>query len=114
MTVATQECPTTSTAHDPVDQGPISVLAARYAQLRGSAGAFNQVTAQLEALDELMLYAAPTTPDEILTIIRLVWEGIDDNDPRAGALESVCEALERDGARNLRYREEPAAENDPE
>ena len=55
------------------------------------------------ALCELMLHIGPTTPDETLTLARLVWEGIDDDDPLAGALERVCRALERDGARNLRF-----------
>jgi hypothetical protein len=87
------------------DQGAISILAARHAQLRtsGRDAPWGDVTDRLAALDELMLYGVPETRDEILTIIRLVWEGIDDDDPAAGALERVCEALERDGARNLRY-----------
>jgi hypothetical protein len=67
------------------------------------------------ALCKAMLNIEPTTPDENLTLIRLVWENIDDDDPLAGALESVCRAMERDGARNLRFhREEPVHENDSE
>jgi hypothetical protein len=97
------------------DQAPISItsLAARHAQLWGSptVGVFDALRAEQDALDELMLHGVPTTPDENLTLLRLVWEETDDDNPLADALERVCEALECDGARNLRFhREESASE----
>jgi hypothetical protein len=59
-----------------------------------------------------ILHFEPTNADEVLTLARLVWEGIDDDDPLAAALERICLALERSGARNLRFHgEDPAGEN---
>jgi hypothetical protein len=94
----------------PASGTTIEALAARHAQLWESptAGVLDKIEAEQEALNELMLSIEPTTPDETLTLARLVWEGIDDDDPLAGALERVCRVLERDGARNLRFHTDPA------
>jgi hypothetical protein len=103
---------------DTMTQTPtITALAARHAQLWNTpmAGRGAAIMAEQAALSEAILHFEPTNADEVLTLTRLVWEGIDDDDPLAGALDRVCRALERDGARNLRFHpRESVDENDSE
>jgi hypothetical protein len=83
----------------------ITALAARHAELWDTpmAGRDAAIMAEEAALSEAILRFEPTNADEVLTLVGVVWESIDDDDPLAGALERVCRALERDGARNLRF-----------